>query len=154
MPAREWRRHYRVSLSGKHSCYDKKGQLKGFGLLKPCNLDAEKCQKSNYRDLNRNTSNRNSTSTIILVAILALPQCFFFGPLLFVPRLVKLNITYHFWQRTEAGMFFCILCKTFLLVEGPFCILSWRNVRWTWMEMLICRLRLPQQNAPLMYSAN
>ena len=34
----------------------------------------------------------------------------------------------------------------------PFCILSWKKNEGT--QMLICRLRLPQQNVPLMNSAN
>ena len=35
--------------------------------------------------------------------MLALTQCFFPRKPSFVSRFVKLNITYHFWQRTEAG---------------------------------------------------
>ena len=47
---------FRSGLSEIHSCYDKKGLLKGFGLLCTCNLDAKKCQKSNYRKFIRITS--------------------------------------------------------------------------------------------------
>ena len=37
----------RVSLSGKHSYYDKRGQIMGLRLRSPCNLDAGRCQKDN-----------------------------------------------------------------------------------------------------------
>ena len=43
-------------LENIHSYYDKKGRLKDFGLLLPCNLDSGKCQKNKYRKLIRNTS--------------------------------------------------------------------------------------------------
>ena len=39
----------------------------------------------------------------ILVTTLALTQCFLLWKPSFVVRFVKLNITYHFWQRKEAG---------------------------------------------------
>ena len=38
-----------------------------------------------------------------LVTTLALTQCFMLWKPSFVVRFVKLNITYHFWQRKEAG---------------------------------------------------
>ena len=42
--------------------------------------------------------------------------------------------------------------NTAVTLARPFCILSWKKNEGT--QMLICRLRLPQQNVPLMNSAN